>query len=39
MHDNSELQLKLRTLEKQCEEYKRAQTEAQNGAVMHTTQS
>ena len=37
MHDNSELQLKIRSLEKQCEEYKRAQLEAQNGAAMHIT--
>ena len=37
MHDNSELQLKVRSLEKQCEEYKRAQVEAQNGAAMHIT--
>jgi len=39
MHDNSELQLKVRALEKQCEEYKRAQMEAQNGVAMHKTLS
>ena len=31
MHDNAELQLKVKTLDRQCQEYKRAQTEAQNG--------
>lgn len=39
MQDNSELQLRVRTLEKQCEEYKRAQAEAQNGAPVHATWS
>ena len=39
MQANSELQLKVRTLEKQCEEYKRAQTEAQTGAAVHATRS
>ena len=39
MQDNSELQLRVKTLEKQCEEYKRAQVEAQNGAAVHATWS